>query len=120
MAGCALVAAADGEISLSERTRLDDMLESIERLSLFDVHDAVDIFDRYAHILRTEPERGRRKALEAVAAMADEPDSADLLIRLCLAVRDVDGDRVPAEREGIADVCVRLGRDPAAYLATDE
>ena len=47
MAACALVAASDGRVSLSERSRVDLILESLEGLSLFDPHEGVEAFNRY-------------------------------------------------------------------------
>lgn len=115
MAACALVAMADGEISLSERTRVDDILEAIDRLSLFDVHDAVDRFNAFAEAIRADPKKGRMDALDAVAEMADDTEAADLLVRVCLAVSEADGEYAPGERDQIVAVCGRLGLTLSDY-----
>ncbi len=39
MAASALVATADGDVSFAQRSRLDDLLASVEPLKAYDVHD---------------------------------------------------------------------------------
>lgn len=115
MAACALVAMADGEVSLSEQSRLDDVLEAIDRLSLFDVHEAVDLFNGYADAIRRDPPKGRRDALDAVGRMADDPQAGDLLVKMGLAVSRADGGCAASERDQIVAICSRLGLDLADY-----
>lgn len=109
MAACALVAMADGKVSLSEQSRIDDVLEAIDRLSLFDVHEAIDLFNAYVDGIHENPAKGRKAALDAVERMADDADSADLLVRICLAVSQADGEFAQSERDQIVGVCSRLG-----------
>lgn len=98
MAGCAFVACADGEVSFSERMRLDQMLESLEILQAFDPHEAVDLFNDYVQLLADEPETARAAALEAVARVAEEPEEATLVLKLCIALCRADGAFTESER----------------------
>lgn len=109
MGACALVAMADGEVSLSEQSRIDDVLEAIDRLALFEVHEAVDLFNSYVEGIREDPVKGRKAALDAVGPMANDAESAELLVKICLAVSRADGDYAPNERDQIVGVCARLG-----------
>ncbi|MBP5857616.1 tellurite resistance TerB family protein [Marivibrio halodurans] len=109
MASCALVAMADGKVSLSEQSRIDDVLEAIDRLSLFDVHEAIDLFNAYVDGIRENPVKGRKAALDTVERMADDAESGELLVRICLAVSQADGDYARSERDQIIGVCSRLG-----------
>lgn len=115
MAACALVAMADGEVSLSEQSRVDEVLEAIDRLSLFDVHEAVDLFNEYVEGVAADPNKGRAHALEAVGRMRGDGEAADLLVKICLAVSRADGDYAPGERDQIEAVCARLGRKLSDY-----
>ena len=47
MAACALVAAADGKVSLAERVRVDQILDTLEELRIFDPHEGVDLFNEF-------------------------------------------------------------------------
>jgi tellurite resistance protein TerB len=111
MACCALVAIADGEVSLSERSRVDDILETLDRLKLFDVHEAIDLFNAYVEAIVAKPDRGRKKALEDVSEMRHEAGDAVLLVKIALAVSQADGVFLDSERVQCELICHALGLD---------
>ena len=115
MATCALVAIADGEVSLSERSRVDDVLEAIDRLKIFDVHEAVDLFNAHVDAIRTEPVKGRKAALEAVKEMRHDAGDAVMLVKIALAISRVDGDFLDSERAQCEAICRVLGLDLRDY-----
>lgn len=98
MAACALVAVADGEVSFSERVRLDQMLDSLEELQAFDPHEAVDRFNDYVARLAEAPEDGQDEALAAVGRIAEDEAEAALVLKLCIALCRADGRFTEAER----------------------
>ena len=109
MAACALVAAAGGGASLRGRVRLDQILETLDALQVFDPHEGVELFNGLVELLADAPAEGRQVALEAIdEEVAREPEKAELLIRLCLAVSERDGAVPPAEGREIAALCRRL------------
>jgi tellurite resistance protein TerB len=108
MAGCAFVAAADGKVSLSERSRIDHIFESFRELDIFDPHEAVDSFNEFAEAMAENAEKGRRHALSAIDDQADEPARARLLLRACVAVSLADGNLSDIERAALADICNAL------------
>jgi tellurite resistance protein len=108
MAGCALVATADGAVSLSERSRVDRILESLDELEIFDPHEAVDRFNDHAEAIAADARRGRGEALEAIAEYADDAAHARLLLRACIAVSIADGDIIAEERAQLINICGAL------------
>ncbi len=110
MAGCALVSMASGVVTLRERVRVDQVLETLDTLQVYDPHEGVALFNEFVDALDQSAGEGRRRALEAIdAEVAQEPEKAGLLIRICLAVSEVE-DGVPIrERERIAALCDHLG-----------
>ncbi len=108
MAGCALVATADGSVSLSERSRVDRIIESLGELDIFDPHEAVNRFNDYAEVIAADAERGRHEALDAIAEHAGDKDRARLLLRACIAVSLADDNFRPEERARIAEICDTL------------
>lgn len=116
MAGCALVAVADGEVSFSERIRLDQMLESLEELQAFDPHEAVDRFNDWVQRLADEPQAGEAEALEAVARVAEDPEDAALLLKLCVALCRADGSFTETERLAVRRIAEALGTPAPDYL----
>jgi len=119
MAACALVSVASGAVSLRKRVRLDQLLETLDVLQVFDPHEGVDLFNEWVETLRSAPEEGRRLALEAIdEELVREPEQAELLIRLCLAVSGRAGAVSPAEGREILALCrhLRTGLDICSQL----
>lgn len=113
MAAGALVALADGAVTLAERHRIDQILERIDQLRIFDVHEAVDLFDTYVDALRADPESGKVRALDVVHALAEDPKAARLLLlRICIAVSGADGRHRASERARITEIAAALDLSP--------
>ena len=109
MAACALVAYADEDVSLSERFQIDQVLERLDRLKIFDPHDGVNFFNEVVEKLKDAPEEASETALRRIAGFAGDPESARMLVRVCHAVSWADGDVSEAERARIDEVCSVLG-----------
>lgn len=117
MAACALVAAVGGKVSFRQRTRLDQVLETLEALEVFDPHEGVESFNRFVETLAADPSLGRAQVLEAITGeVSEHPEKADLLIRICLAVSEVDGAVPPRAREEILSLCDILGVDAGSFV----
>ncbi len=115
MAACALVAMADGDVSFGERVRVDQILQTLEALQVYDPHEGVDLFNGFADGIAQDAEEGRKQALAAVEAAAETPADADLLIRLCLAVSEAKGEVALVDQIEIVMLCSVVGVDPAVY-----
>lgn len=109
MAAAALVAMSDGEATFSEMNALDDVLEDVRDLQIYDPHVAVDIYRDYADAIRTSPEDGRRDALAAAGRIAGDEDACELLIRVAVAISRADGELSPPEVATIGELCALLG-----------
>jgi len=119
MAACALVATADGRVSLGERVRVDQILETLEALKIFDPHEAVDLFNEFADAILDSPKSGHEKALEALADGAGGVETNSLIIRVCCAISEVKHDQADntffaADQIEIVSLCSRLGVDAKA------
>lgn len=115
MACCALVAIADGEVSLSERGRVDQILDAIDRLKVYDVHEAIDLFNDYVERIQDDPVKGRKHALEAVREMRHDAGDAVLLVKISLAISRADGVFLESEREMCVAICRELGLSLADF-----
>jgi tellurite resistance protein TerB len=112
MAACATIAIADGEVSFPERVRVDQILETLEALQIFDPHDGVNLFNEFVDAIRDNPRAGRESAMAAMLDVADDPESADLLVRVCCAVSEADGEKHLTDQIEIVSLCSRLGIEP--------
>jgi tellurite resistance protein TerB len=109
MAATALVATADGEVTFSELSALDTVLESIQDLQIYDPHIAVDKYKDFADAIADDPERGRRNAIATVHKVAGDADAAELVIRVAVAISKADGELSRQEAKSISDLCETLG-----------
>jgi chromosome partitioning protein len=109
MATFALAATADGEVSFAARQKVDEILQDVATLKAFDVHAATDRFKAFVHEIRSQPEKGRERALKAVSAMADDAEEARFLLRIACAVARVDGRYSPPGAIRIREIAGALG-----------
>ncbi|MBL6933265.1 MAG: tellurite resistance TerB family protein, partial [Rhodospirillales bacterium] len=82
MAACALVAEADGVVSFSERVCLDNILETLEALKIFNPHEGVNLFNGFVDDIRADPVKGRLKALKAISDVGPSRKTAELLMKV--------------------------------------
>jgi tellurite resistance protein TerB len=121
MAACAYVATAGGTVSLRERMAVDRVLETLDRLQVFDPHEGVDLFNEYVAALRASDTQGWRQVAAAVdAEVAQEPDKAALLVRICLAVSEGPMGVPDAECRRIRELCRHLGLEPCPRVGQDD
>jgi tellurite resistance protein TerB len=113
MAACALVASADGEISFGERVRVDQILQTLEKLQVFDPHEGVDLFNEFTDLILEHPATGHETAFLAMEKVAREPETGALMVRICVAVSEASGGDRIADQIEIVTLCSRLGLDPS-------
>lgn len=110
MAGCALVSMASGSVTLRERVRVDQVLETLDSLQVYDPHEGVELFNEFVDALHRSEHDGRKRALEAIdAEVAQEPEKAEILIRICLAVIELEDGILTRGRDQVAALFERLG-----------
>ena len=114
MAASASIAIADGEVSFSERHRVDAILKRLDELSIFDPHVAVDLFNDHVEALEKDSEMGWRQIREIVARFAGAPE-AESLVRIALAMSFADGEFSPQERARVHDLCKALALEPEQF-----
>lgn len=112
MAACALIAIADREVSFGERVRVDQILETLDALKIFDPHEGMDMFNNTIDDIRESPEEGRNRAYETLKAVAVDDETKKLILRICLAVSAADGKNQIVDEIEIVSLCSRLGIDP--------
>ncbi len=109
MAAAAMVACAGGRITFAERNALDEVLDSVPALKTFDVHGTVDLFNSYADEIRYQPERGQLRALKSIRSLVGNPEAAELLLKIAMAIGQAGGGVAPAEAGRIQEIAAVLG-----------
>lgn len=112
MAASALVSLADGDANITEFSILDQALETIHELKIYDPHDAMDLYRDYIDRLRQDPAQTRETILQIVAKIQGDEHAARLLIRVCVAIGKADEDFSEPEKTTIKALCRELALDP--------
>lgn len=122
MAASALVAIADGSVSFGERVRVDQVLQTLEALKVFDPHDGVNLFNEYTDAILRSPKSGRAKAMKAIQTVVQDTDTATatLIIRICLAVASARRTMHLAEKIEILSLCSTLKVEPESCGLTPD
>lgn len=111
MAASALVASADGEVSLAELLSRDEILARVEALQAFDSNAAVDSFRGFVSAIEADAEQGSAAALRAVARFGDDAETSQLLLRAAMAIANADAEFSVDEQAVITRLCEALGTE---------
>ncbi len=115
VAGCALVAAADGDISSDEKRKMTGFIQNSPELKVFDTKEVIDAFNSIVSQFEFDTEIGRAEALRKVARIGKKPDAARLLVRVCAAIGSADGNFDDSERAVCRLICNELSLNPADF-----
>src|SRR5712692_9457577 len=113
MAACALTALADGRVSLSGRYRIDAIIETMERLRIYDPRKAIEMLDEFLDDLRGDRGRAVPVLEHKIARFAADYKSARTLLRISYLVLAADGAISPSGRQTFDQICIMLAVVPA-------
>ncbi len=115
MAECALVATADGHVSFSESVRVDQIVETLDQLKTFDPQEAVYLLKDYSDLILKNPKEGPQEVLRELEPAMENRETAELLIRIYLAVAESNGETSLVDQIEIVTLCSLLDVDPSEF-----
>jgi len=115
MAGCALVAAADGEIEDAEKAKMAKFIERSPELAAFDRTRMIAVFNKFADQIDFDFKMGKDAVLGEVREVPGD-EQRILLMRLLVAIAGSDGEIEPAERKVLVEVARVLGLSPGEFI----
>jgi len=115
VAGCALVAAADGEISSEEKQKMAGYMRNSDELKHFDMAQVIEFFDKITGQFEFDHGIGKAEALKVIGKLRGKEDQARLLVRVTCAIGAADGDFDADEQKMVAEIARDLGLDPAEF-----
>jgi tellurite resistance protein TerB len=113
--GCALVAAADGEIDASEKQKMAGFIERADELKHFEMRQVIEVFQKAAADFEFDHGIGKASALKVIGKIKGSEDQSRLLVRVICAIGAADGDFDVQEKAMVAEVARELGLDPAEF-----
>jgi tellurite resistance protein TerB len=115
VAGCALVAAADGTIDSSEKQKMAGFIGRSEELRVFDMNQVISRFNYFASGFEFDSVIGKGEALKAIDKLKKNTEASRLLIRVCCAIGAADGNFDEDEKQMVREMCHHLDLSPSEF-----
>ncbi|MBF0371805.1 MAG: tellurite resistance TerB family protein [Alphaproteobacteria bacterium] len=114
IAGCALVAYADGNVSAEEKQKMMGYLKNSDQLKFFDSGEVIRIFQKYVGKFEFDASIGTGEVMQVVGKFRGKPQ-AQLVVRVCCAIGAADGDFDAKEKAVVRRMCSELGLNPSDF-----
>lgn len=115
VAGCAIVAAADGTIDANEKQKMAGYISRSEELKVFDMADVINRFNHHVGNMEFDTMIGKQEALKVIAKYRTKPEVARVIVGVCSAIGAADGDFDASEQAAIREICNTLGLNPSEF-----
>ncbi|MFI5808511.1 tellurite resistance TerB family protein [Streptomyces sp. NPDC051561] len=115
MAMCALVAAADGTIDPSERSRVAQLIATNEVLQNFAPDDLQRRFDENLAKLTADFALGKVSVLQEIAKAKKKPAEARAVVQIGIVIGGADGDFDKTEQAVVREACYALDLPPHEF-----
>lgn len=115
IAGCAVVAYADGIVRPEEKQKMMGFMRANDVLSVFETGKVIQLFDKAASKYEFDRAIGETEALAAIGKLRAKPSEARLLVRVCCAIGASDGNFDESEKLAVKKICQELGLDPGEF-----
>ena len=115
MAGSALVAMADGNVSAEEKQKMIKFIESNEALSIFPTNDVIKSFQDFVGQIEYDKDIGEAKAFQALGRMKSNVEASRLLVRMIIAVASADGNFDANEKAVASKIAKELNISPSEF-----
>ena len=115
VAGCALVAYADGKVDVSEKAKMLGFIQSSKELSIFGMSDVVKSFDNYMAGFGFDLTIGKAQALNAMGKLKSKPEEARIAVAVAISVGGADGNFDESEKAVVREICAVVGLSPVEF-----
>jgi len=115
VAVCARIAAASDGVSSEEKQKMMGFLRASEELKIFDTNEVIEFFNKLVSSFDFDVEIGKGETMMYILALKDQPEAAQLALRVGIAVGKSDGNFDPDEKAAAREIAVALGFDPAEF-----
>jgi len=115
VAGCAMVAFADGVVKPEEKSKMVGFIQRNDALNVFDMTDVIAAFEKYVQGFEFDLQIGKGEALKIISKVKKSSEEARLLVRVCCAIGTSDGDFDEYEKVVVREICQELGLNPAEF-----
>lgn len=115
VAGCALVAYADGSVDPSEKAKMMGFIQNSPELSVFGMSDVVKAFDNFMSGFGFDLTIGKAQALNAMGKLKSKPEEARIAVAVAISVGGADGNFDDSEKAVVKEICAVVGIAPEEF-----
>ena len=115
VAVCACISMASNGASADEKQKMINFINQSSELKVFDNKEIIDFFNKLADGFSFDLDIGKGEAMKYIARLKDQPDAAQLAVRVGIAVAKSDGDFDDSEKQIVSEVCAVLGLNSSDY-----
>jgi tellurite resistance protein TerB len=115
VAGCAMVAHADGWVTPDERARMVERMRTSPTIAFFGTDEVLVQFEALHRRFERDLDDGEATAEVAISRLRGQPGPSRALIETACAVAEADGGFDAEERDVILRLCALLDVDPALF-----
>ncbi|MCC8381234.1 MULTISPECIES: tellurite resistance TerB family protein [unclassified Xenorhabdus] len=115
VAVCAHVAMASNGVSSEEKQKMVGFIKSSPELKVFDTTEIINFFNKLVSSYEFDADIGKGEAMKYIMALKQQPEAAQLALRVGIAVAKSDGDFDNDEKNAAREICTALGFVPADF-----
>lgn len=115
VAGCAMVAGADGKIDPEEKQKMAGYMSRSDELKVFEMSDVIARFNHHASNIDFDAMIGKQEALKIISKFNGKPEIGRVIVGVCCAIGAADGDFDVQEKNVVRDICNALGLNPGEF-----
>ncbi|HBV9862783.1 TPA: tellurium resistance membrane protein TerB [Klebsiella pneumoniae] len=115
VAVCARIAVASDGVSSEEKQKMIGFLRSSEELKVFETAEVIEFFNKLVTSFDFDLEIGKGETMKYILALKDQPEAAQLALRVGIAVAKSDGNFDDDEKSAVREIARSLGFDPAEF-----
>lgn len=115
VAVCARIAITSDGVSSEEKMKMMAFLRASDELKVFDTNEVIDFFNKLVSSFDFDKEIGKGETMKYILALKDQPEAAQLALRVGIAVAKSDGNFDQDEQKAVREIAVALGFEPAEF-----
>ncbi|ROR15197.1 tellurite resistance TerB family protein [Erwinia sp. JUb26] len=115
VAVCARIAVASDGVSAEEKQKMIGFLRASDELKVFDTTEVIEFFNKLVTSFDFDIEIGKGETMKYILALKDQPEAAQLALRVGIAVAKSDGNFDPDEQRAVREIAIALGFEPAEF-----
>lgn len=115
VAVCAYISMASSGASSEEKQKMIAFIQQSPELKVFDTKEIITFFNSVADSFAFDSDIGKGEAMKFIMRLKDQPEAAQLALRVGIAVAKSDGDFDNAEKEVAREICSAFGFTPSDY-----